>query len=163
MIDNQDEKSTRRGKAQKIERKRCKNGRWKSGDRGKDGVRGRKSMIPAQAAIGFGRILSCEDIVGHGDDGKQNQDKYGQGDKLYPPVRASMRGKAQPQAEQQDPQQYPSEIEDQLHIQNRFYIRVDARSVIGSGLTPKENPLMMNKLAFGVRRPAVTQANAVAR
>lgn len=83
-------------------------------------------MVPAKTTVGFGRILSREDIVSHGDYGKQNQDEHGQGDKLHSPVRAGTRGNAQPHAEQQRTQQHPSEIEDQLHIQNRFYNRVDA-------------------------------------
>ena len=140
--------------ANKGERNLSESGRRKRGGYMKEEVRGRKPIIPAQAAVSLGRILSREHVVGHGDDGKQDHDEHCQGDKLRPPACACARAKPQPQAEEQGAQKHPSEIECQLHNHKRFYIRHVRGPSGGEGLTRTANPLMMIKLAFGVRRPA---------
>ena len=45
-------------------------------------MRAGNGVIFAQAAVGFGWILSCQQIVGDGDDREKNQDEDGQGNQL---------------------------------------------------------------------------------
>jgi len=80
-------------------------------------MRAGDSLVFAQAAVGFGWILGCEQIVGDGDDGEKNQDQDGQGNQLLSAADTGARGKHGPYGEKRDRQQCPREIECQLHSQ----------------------------------------------
>jgi hypothetical protein len=80
-------------------------------------------MIAAHAALDLSWILRGQQIIGHRDDRKENQQQHGQSQKLRPPADALPRGMAHPQPHQDDRQQDPGEIERQFHSQTRFYNR----------------------------------------
>jgi hypothetical protein len=77
-------------------------------------------VIPAHKRVGLGRILSRQQIVGHRDHWKQDQDQQCEGDKLRFTIFARARRPPQPKAYDRQGHERARQVEDQFHS-GRFY------------------------------------------
>jgi len=120
VIDRRNGEAASRSNAWCAKDKLGEGGLRERSDHMEDGVRVGGYVIAPQAGVGFDRILNRLQVVGYRDNRKQDQKKQSQGDKLpalvkITLVRASARGKSQPQAEHKRRLQKPCEIENQFH------------------------------------------------
>ncbi len=72
--------------ALKAKSKLCENRHRECRDRREDGVGVVYNVNSAEAAVGFGWILESLQVVGDGDNRKEDQDQHGQGDELHAPI-----------------------------------------------------------------------------
>ena len=87
-------------------------------------MRAGDGMVFAEAGVGLSGVLCCQQIVGYRDDGEEEQDEEGENDKLLAAADTGWGGKAEPEGQNRGCQQHPREIETQLHVQARFYIKL---------------------------------------
>lgn len=99
----------------------------------------RVAVVPPLATAGLGRVLHGLEVVGDRNDGEQDKQEHSQGHKLHSPAPFA-RAEAQPQAEHQGREQNPSEIEEQLHSQGRFYNRDVLERSEQAALIPHRGP-----------------------
>lgn len=88
---------------------------------GKDGMRRGARMVPPLAAICFGRVLECLNVICYGYDWETDEQERRQCNKLDSPVGAIGGSKTQPLAEHQRGEPNPGEIEEQLHPEVILY------------------------------------------
>lgn len=107
---------------QKAERMLGEDREGKCGECGKGGVRMGDCVVAAKAGVDLGRVLDCLQVVGDGNDGKEDEDEHCQGCPLGSPGCASLWREAQPEANDHDGGKGPREIEGKLHSHSRFYL-----------------------------------------
>jgi len=112
------------------QRKRC--GCWKDGMRA-----GAVIVIAACAAIDLCGVLRRQQVVGHGDGRKQDQNDHRQGHHLDAAIRGSARRRTHPRAQNPHRHQRPTEIESQLHprTNSTLGMNVNGKSLYLSGWT----------------------------
>jgi hypothetical protein len=91
---------------------RVEDRQWERGDGGKDAMGIDSDMAATETGVDFRWILDGLQVVGDGDDRKQDQNQHCEGDDLGSPAGACVATKPQPQANNDNGRKSPREIED---------------------------------------------------
>lgn len=91
--------------------------------RGNACVRVETIVVAAHATIQFRWILGRNQIVGHGDGRQQYQNDDRERNQLRSALPYGTRRNSEPSAQHRKREQYPAEIECQLHPTRQFYMR----------------------------------------